>query len=152
MEKPWDNEPDRLDWVSEGITCAIRRMTELGHLCGYIAVLPGHPWHGGQYSMIDAYPHGGLTFACREADTRDLKTGNEDAWWIGFDCAHSGDLVPYTDMRWGFSSEVYRDMGYVRREVEGLAQLAAQLAAEKNYTLSPSLGAPEDGLSPCLGG
>jgi len=61
--------------------------------------------------------HGGLTFAGKLCD--------EDGWWFGFDCAHSGDLAPSDVDRVGVFApspcDRYRDMAYVRRECESLA-------------------------------
>lgn len=48
----------------------------------------------------------------------------DDVWWFGFDCAHAGDHCPGYDRM--FTDGVYREFGYVRRQVERLAQ---QLAA-----------------------
>ena len=57
-----------------------------------------------------------------------------DVWWLGFDCAHGGDVSPateayfekhapeFTRSHWG---ETYKDRRYVERQV---ANLAAQLA------------------------
>ena len=52
----------------------------------------------------------------------------DNVWWFGFDCAHCDDLAPemlkYRDFSRGI--ETYRDLAYVRHEVESLAgQLAA---------------------------
>lgn len=60
-----------------------------GYRCGYVRIPAGHPWHGKHYDDIDARCHGGLTFD--EADEPCDKGGPDNAWWIGFDCAHSGD-------------------------------------------------------------
>jgi hypothetical protein len=54
-----------------------------------VRVPPGHPWHGKGYDEIDAEVHGGLTFA--EPDEHCGKGGPDDAWWVGFDCAHHMD-------------------------------------------------------------
>jgi hypothetical protein len=54
----------------------------------------------------------------------------DEVWWFGFDCAHAGDLTP----AWKVAGinvgdfESYRDVGYVKKEIE---QLAAQLAAQE---------------------
>lgn len=46
----WDHEPDRLEWRSPtGFACLILRQ-QRGHLCGYVAVPPGHPLHGIDYN------------------------------------------------------------------------------------------------------
>lgn len=58
-----------------------------GHRCGYVRVPGGHPWHG-KHDSIDAEVHGGLTFS--QAD-KPCGKGDDDAWWLGFDCAHSCD-------------------------------------------------------------
>ena len=65
----------------------------IGYRCGYVRIPPGHPWHGKGYGDVDPYPdvHGGLTFA--EADTECGEGGGDNAWWLGFDCAHAGDAA-----------------------------------------------------------
>lgn len=57
----------------------------------------------------------------------------KNVWWLGFDCAHSGDLSPKMRMHLAGmprssyrDSEKYRDRAYVEGEVK---DLAAQLAA-----------------------
>lgn len=64
---------------------------QLGFRCGYVRIPPGHPWHGKDYDSVEPYPevHGGLTFA--EPDTDCGKGGEDNAWWLGFDCAHFDD-------------------------------------------------------------
>lgn len=46
-------------------------------------------------------------------------------WWLGFDCAHSGDVCPKysADDRWPMSGyEWYKDRSYVERQVALLAE------------------------------
>jgi hypothetical protein len=48
-------------------------------------------------------------------------------WTLGFDCAHSGDLCPVTeayfaDKGLARGGDTYRDMDYVTRETEALAE------------------------------
>lgn len=62
----------------------------MGYRCGYVRIPVGHPRHGQHYDEIDATVHGGLTFA--EADEACDKDGEDNAWWIGFGCAHAGDM------------------------------------------------------------
>lgn len=55
----------------------------------------------------------------------------DEVWWLGFDCAHSGDksdMAYSAEMRsrFRFGEDYYKDIGYVRREV---ASLAKQLKA-----------------------
>jgi hypothetical protein len=67
----------------------------IGFRCGYVRVPAGHPWHGKGWNDVrtadDDYPdvHGGLTFAAPDTDCG--KGGEDNAWWLGFDCAHGGD-------------------------------------------------------------
>lgn len=141
---PWDCEPDRLEWRDEatGLPCLIVR-NPMGALCGYVAVGPGHPMHGADDSSdagIALEVHGGITFASRcSAHGGPIchvpKPGEpDDVWWLGFDCAHGGDLTPrLASPRYAMSSshraifgdESYRDVAYVRDQC---ANLAAQLA------------------------
>ncbi len=51
-------------------------VSSLGHVCGYVAVPPGHPLHGVDYREIAEMP--GLTFSGR------LNNGG-DNWWLGID-------------------------------------------------------------------
>ena len=119
-EGPWMEEPDRVDWVFEGMMCRAERQDNRGHLCGYIGVPPGHPTHGHGYDDDETNYieiHGGVTFG------NHFNAGDEDEqfaellrhweqegfdtvspgeiWWIGFDCTHAYD---YSDMASGDDS------------------------------------------------
>jgi len=132
---PWVSEPDKAQWVDEAtdLDCLIVR-NRMGALCGYVGLPPGHPYHGKDYDSTgpDALEvHGGLTFAgsCNEEAPEGHgichipEPGRPaEVWWLGFDCAHAGDLVPQLTM---FPTERYRTFDYVRGQCE---QLAAQLA------------------------
>lgn len=138
---PWQSEPDRLEWRYAGtprFPLLIVRGPS-GALCGYVGVQPGHPWHGKDVSDIDDISvHGGATYArgCDEEGhiCHVPRPGESpDVWWIGFDCAHAGDLSPkYNEfnrrLRLHGVGEVYRDLAYVRAEVESLAHQAAAAA------------------------
>ncbi len=52
-----------------------------GHLCGYVKIPESHPYYGDKDVNLEV--HGGLTF-----------NSMEEEHWVGFDCAHSGDMVP----------------------------------------------------------
>lgn len=139
---PWQEEPDKVEWTTLGFPCLITRIPRLGHLCGYLAVPPGHPWHGKSYNDEgwDPEVHGGLTYAakCSEFVCHVPAAGeSDDVWWLGFDCAHSWDVSPgleanYVRLGLGFSlSEcptVYRTVEYVRAQVEDLARQAEEAA------------------------
>lgn len=128
---PWEDEPDKLEWRDEstGLPCLIVR-GPVGALCGYVAVSPGHPWHGKHYDGCDADVHGGLTYSdkCAGAICHAAKPGEpDDVWWLGFDCAHLGDFIP--GIRDRFEATTYKDIAYVRREC---ATLAGQVAAVRS--------------------
>ncbi|HYJ33795.1 MAG TPA: hypothetical protein VE326_11300 [Candidatus Binatia bacterium] len=143
---PWDDEPDKAQWIDEatGLDCLIVR-NHFGALCGYVGVPPSHPWHGKDYDDVDAFAHGGLTFAgaCQEGaeDGPGICHVPEpgrpaDVWWLGFDCGHYMDLSPGmldslpSDLREQIEAhQTYRTFDYVRGEVAGLAVQAAAAAS-----------------------
>jgi hypothetical protein len=145
---PWDDEPDKVSWTDQatGRPCLIVR-NRLGALCGYVAVDPGHPLYGIGYSDVpDAVheaAHGGLTYASPCQEVEDEAHGichvpepgaPDDVWWLGFDCAHAGDLAPAMEATRreldmpsfpGLPRDKYRTVGYVRRRCEDLAAALA---------------------------
>ena len=130
---PWDAEPDRVDFMHAGFSCLLHRGPG-GHWCGYVGLPPGHRYHGKGYDDCDVQVHGGLTYAalCHSHICHVPAPGTPDAlWWLGFDCAHLGDISPACDVfapgdRFSPQS-YYKDMAYTRRETERLAeQLAAR--------------------------
>lgn len=130
---PWAGEPDRIEWRTQGVVGLMVRHSRSGHWCGYVGVEPGHPWHGKRYDDVDADVHGGLTYAehCEGNVCHVPAEGEpEHLFWLGFDCAHSGDRSHFATehLDGAFFRGVYRDVAYVRREVERLATQAATAA------------------------
>lgn len=130
---PWSTEPNRIEFESHGFPCLIRR-NPLGALCGYVAVPRGHPCHGQSYNKLprNLEAHGGITYAeaCNGEICHVPKPGEpDDVWWIGFDCAHAWDLVPWIESQTPglCRNSEYRDIHYVRRECEELAAQLEQL-------------------------
>lgn len=137
----WHEEPDRIEWRFSGpprLACLIVRGPS-GALCGYVGVPPGHPLHGKDYSRCpDFDTHCGLTYAasCDEGGhiCHAPQPGESpDVWWLGFDCAHAGDVCPAhlaTDRAHGFREEYesYKDVRFVRGLVESLAAQLARVA------------------------
>lgn len=145
---PWDGEPDKMQWPDDatGLPCLAVRNRRHGNWCGYVGLPPGHAVHGKDYQNAPYFDvHGGLTFAgpCSpgEDEARGIchtpAPGEPDhVWWLGFDCAHSGDASPYNYVMerrhggcWAVSGDTYRTLAYVRREC---AELAAQIAAHSD--------------------
>lgn len=96
---PWQKEPDLLLWVDalSGLQCMIAR-SHGGHLCGYVAVPPGHPLHGNNTRDVDLDAHGGINysqgFAMSDFRVDPPLTDTTPFWWLGFDCGHSWDYSP----------------------------------------------------------
>lgn len=67
--------------------------------------------------------HGGLTYS---GAGRAGYGENPDLWYFGFDCAHYGDHCPAMDSL--FMDGEYRDVEYVRSEIETLASQLAGVA------------------------
>jgi hypothetical protein len=140
---PWKDEPSKIQWVDQatGYPCLIVRGGG-GALCGYAGVYPGHPYHKVNYDSVDVEVHGGLTFSAPCSHSNDESQGvchipepgtSDDVWWLGFDCAHFGDLMPgMLNILRSTERDVYRDVRYVTAEVTGLAaQLLVLGAAEQ---------------------
>lgn len=138
-EGPWQDEHDKEQWQdpATGLPCLIVR-GPLGGLCGYVGVAEGHRYFGVNYNDVPVDVHGGLTFSDKCQGQPEGHTichlpaeGEPDeAWWLGFDCGHVGDLLPNWHYIPGFlnlsatGDGIYRDLEYVRAEV---TRLAAQL-------------------------
>jgi hypothetical protein len=134
----WVKEPDIIAFEHCGLQCKVIRNVQWedceklhmygGHLCGYVGIDKDHPYHAKSILDIldiDLDAHGGVNFY--------------EGGWIGFDCAHSGDLVPsiqlfkskYSDelspipenrMKYSIFNPVYRNVAYVIEECKKLAE------------------------------
>lgn len=119
---PWDEEPDRVDWIDEdtGYPCLVTRHYFTGNLCGYVAVPPGHPLHGvawGEDATAGLYAHRGVNYSAPCMEVGEMPAGAwegsrellvchvpepgqpDDVWWFGFDCGHAFDSQPGRDAR-----------------------------------------------------
>lgn len=90
--------------------------------CGYVCVPKQHPWYKVQYSEIkNVNIHGGLTYSAMKHPLVDIFT---DMWWVGFDCAHSGDIVPIISGPCRSKEDTYKDMKYTFEEAKKLLEQA----------------------------
>lgn len=152
---PWKNEPDRVEFKHEGFDCLIQRVPH-GNLCGYVAMPPGHPWHGKHYDDLEGIEvHGGLTFSeeCGGgfggAVCHVPSPGEPDnVWWLGFDMAHAWDYAPNAHFCNNPEMIAYRLMGFddladgggeyrtVEYVTEECKKLAAQAIAVQNEAVA----------------
>jgi len=114
-----------LEFTESGFECAITH-NGTGYRCGYIKVGLTHPWYGREYDAVDVDVHGGLTFS--KADVPCDAEGDDQDWWLGFDCGHFGDacdrsLMHVGDPRAFDRCGTVRSTEYVR---EQLVSLVAQ--------------------------
>jgi hypothetical protein len=101
---PWQDEPDRVEFVHAGLACLALRHPRGGNFCGYVAVPPGHPLHGRQWDNIPAAAgldfHQGINYtaACEGIICHTPAPGEPDnVWWIGGDFGHIWDKCPGRD-------------------------------------------------------
>lgn len=79
-------------WTTKAGLIAVVRLVRGRYYCGYVGVNSTHPAYNKDYDEEEIYSldvHGGVTFA-DEMTTMGVEV-DEPTWFIGFDCAHSGD-------------------------------------------------------------
>ena len=130
------DEKDFKYTCKNGITfsCSIIR-TNLLHLCGYVHITKDNQYWGVDYDNISGISaHGGISY------TGHFFNNNREIWTIGFDCAHYGDLLPYSYLvdkcnQLNFTpisnKDKYRDMDYVTTEIENLAEQLSEFSISK---------------------
>lgn len=115
---PWTDEPDRVDFNYDGMSCVIHR-NMMGAWCGYVRVPSFHPLY---HTDCNLDVHGGITWD----GTLDILG---PGWWVGFDCSHAWDYVPGLHYQIGtfdtnlFKEETYKDILYALTETEKLAEI-----------------------------
>ena len=107
LNETYAGEPNILAGIHKAYSWAIIRTPAL-HLCGYVQVPETHSLYKTDYNDCELSVHGGLTYG---AEAKAPFWG----YWIGFDCAHSGDFSPRIAIL-----GTYRDIDYVQAECERL--------------------------------
>lgn len=148
---PWQDEPDKIHWIDEATDLDVLMVRgPAGAWCGYVGVTEGHPAFDVDYDSVKPADgeyidvHGSLTFSAFCSESEDPAEGichvpfegrPHRVYWLGFDCAHAGDLVPKlrgymtrssSPLAEYMADDVYRDRAYVENEVR---HLASQLKA-----------------------
>jgi hypothetical protein len=82
---PWMVEPDLVEWRAAGIPYPLLIVRgDLGALCGYVGVPPGHPCYGPE-STIGPNSED-ITASGPGGELHVATAGPSDLWWLGFDC------------------------------------------------------------------
>jgi hypothetical protein len=136
---PWQHEPDRIDFVHAGLPCLALRHPDYGSWCGYVGVQREHPYYGKHplANSMEVSAHWGLNYGhpCQGYICHVPEPGTpDDVWWLGWDFNHAFDFAPAMHAReqvifrnhpellgrdW---MEVYRDLPYVRANIEKVAE------------------------------
>jgi hypothetical protein len=166
---PWQNEPDRVDWVHAGFACLALRHPSHGHWCGYVGVPREHPAYGKPYDEVDAPFHWDLNYAapCEGAICHVPEPGMpDDVWWLGGDFGHMLDLSPGREARLREVQktaaelqiaeafrEVYRDLSCVQSVVnecaEALAAMETGNPREQDAAGAAAEGRATEGRAAC---
>lgn len=146
---PWKLEPDKVLWIDSktGYECLIRRIRQISHLCGYVGITKEHPLFGtsllqfrSDKKLLNYFTvHGQITMSYpgKSFETEpgpDDKLGRafiegrpspDKIWWIGMDFLQNTDIIPSISDDPGDNNgqRIYRDIGYVSKEVTKLATL-----------------------------
>ena len=125
---PWNNEPNYLRGKYKEYNWVIKR-THIGILCGYVLLPKGHKYYGEIEYNIPIEVHGGLTFAGEKGKY----------YWIGFDCAHSGDYIPSFQsplIQLIQSNTTYKNINFVKKEIKNMIdQLPSMIIKEQKLVL-----------------
>lgn len=115
---PWDDEPNMLIYQDTftKLFCFINRSMISGHLCGYVAITKT------EYEKLrtvcdfsNIKVHGGITYIGKLYLSTD-ETFSSNHIYIGFDCAHSGDYLPFIHDN-SVGIDKYKNIHFVKVEL-----------------------------------
>jgi hypothetical protein len=116
---PWNTEPDILLWEYKNTLCLIYRHPDFYTLNGYITTdVVEEALHGvhGEITYTGDLPVLPEHIALLSPYVDDNKSR-----WVGFDTAHAWDYLPKHGI--DFIGSIYKDLDYVKREVEKLVDM-----------------------------
>lgn len=126
----WVDENDQSIFYYDSYKCRISRAFSYdkpipsssfgGYLCGYVEIPID--------AVVDFYDtlnvHGGITYDRIEGEER----------WIGFDCAHCGDVLPYRSIQDRYDGDSYRNWDYVLMQVKFMVLQIKELSKQETST------------------
>lgn len=136
----WLSEPDLCFWDNVLPCLAIRDMA-MGIWKGFVAVDEQHPFYNKPVSEliktlegleVCTSVYGGVSGAGRLPPK--YKEFAKNYWWIGLETSHGGDLMPL--LKWDnsdpnmakmISTQTYKDLIFIRREVNKLAKYVSKM-------------------------
>lgn len=146
IKGPWNNEPDKVEWISRSGLHVFVHRNGGGGLCGYVAVPQQHPAYSVHCDSVDVEsPHGGITYSDYSKSHHDQDEPEcglfhseikDQAYWVlGFDCMHLHDLYPaefkngrrYYEYGEGADKCTYKNLSYVMKETEFFADHLAEM-------------------------
>lgn len=119
----WQDEPDQEVFEYRGYKCYLVR-NNYGAWCGYIQIPADHEIIRESYGDIDIEVHGGVTYG----QIGHWMFPDETGYFLGFDCAHYGDQVPFrlSDPAYKlmcpglYESEIYKNIEFARNECKSM--------------------------------
>lgn len=115
LKKIMQDEGDYEKFSFFGYDCFAKR-GPFGAWCGYVRLPESHVLYEKEYDKFDIECHGGLSFSEFVLPAHP----EEQGWFIGFDCAHSSDIVPEMYFNYGFDGGTYRTKEYVIAELKSI--------------------------------
>lgn len=116
-EEHMTQHPELYDFVYKTYQCAIRRNLNMGHFCGYFQLHPNNnvDLDEGDYDIYNLGVHFGITGGKAVCSLYN----NEQLELVGFDCAHSGDLIPFNILVFdSLGNGTYKDYDWVKSHIE----------------------------------
>jgi hypothetical protein len=141
----WHNEPDFCYWERK-LPCLVVRDMGTGLWRGFVGINEDHPYYGKSLEELIRIPgatdiylsvYGGISAAGRLPPK--FKEFSKNYWWVSIETCHGGDLVPMLrpeDMSDSndpnvakalVSSQTYKDMKFIRNEVNKLSSLLSKV-------------------------